>query len=437
VSDLFVVIESEPIGRIRADRSGRLTLDYEASWRESPQGYSLSASLRRTQASHSHKPVMSYLWNLLPENPNVLQRWAQQYHVSAANPFRLLAHVGADVPGAAQFLTAAQLAEIQSVNRPTIQWITRDELADRLRQLRADATVVRLPGDLGKMSLPGAQAKTAYYWDEKQKRWGVPSGRTPTTHIIKPCIPGFDGLVENEHLCQDIAARLGIAAARSSVLTLDHAYIVVERYDRAPPRGSRVPARIHQEDMCQAFGLLPARKYQEEGGPGISQVVDLIRHVSSDPDVDVDRFLRANQLNWLIGGTDAHAKNYSLLIDAGDEFRLAPLYDVSSQLPYPKLIPQRLAMKIGDRYDIGQVGVDDWRKLAQACALEAEYVLGRLTEMAAALPVTISEAREQALADGLAEKIIVPLARQLIEHVRDRLDSLASPARPRRRKLRS
>jgi serine/threonine-protein kinase HipA len=129
------------------------------------------------------------------------------------------------------------------------------------------------PGDIGKLSLPGAQAKTAYYWDVAKNRWGVPGGRTPTTHIVKPCIPGFDGLVENEHLCQDIAARLDLMAARSSVLALDETYIVIERYDRLPPLAeSPLPRRIHQEDLCQALSLLPARKYQEEGGPGIAQI---------------------------------------------------------------------------------------------------------------------------------------------------------------------
>src|SRR5882757_1174506 len=418
MSELLIMIEGSLIARVRAEKASRLSLDYEAGWRESPQGHSLSVSMPLAQITYPHKPVLSYLWNLLPENPNVLQRWGQQYHVSAANPFRLLAHVGADVPGAAQFIPPERLEEIQSAQQPTIDWMTIDELAERLRQLRADIAAVRRPGDIGKMSLPGAQAKTAYYWDEQANRWGVPGGRAPTTHIIKPCVPGFDGLVENEHLCQDIAARLGIPAANSHVLVLDQTYIVVERYDRLPAAaGSPFEQRIHQEDMCQALGLMPGKKYQEDGGPGIPQIVTLIRRVSSDPDVDVDRFLQANMFNWLIGGTDAHAKNYSLLIGAGDEIRLAPLYDLSSQLPYPELIEQRLSMKIGDCHEIRRVGIADWRKLAHDCTIEEERVLTMLTGMAKALPDEISAARDQALIEGLSETIIAPLARQLITHV--------------------
>jgi serine/threonine-protein kinase HipA len=427
MSELLVMIEGNLIGRVRADKAGRLSLDYEASWRESPQGHSLSVTMPLARITYLRKPVLSYLWNLLPENPNVLQRWGQQYHVSAANPFKLLANVGADVPGAAQFIPPERLEEIQSAQQPTIQWMTIDEFGERLRQLRADIAAIRRPGDIGKMSLPGAQAKTAYYWDKQANRWGVPGGRAPTTHIIKPCVPGVDGLVENEHLCQDIAARLGMPAANSSVLALDQTYIVVERYDRLPPaEGSSFVRRIHQEDLCQALGLMPGKKYQEDGGPGVAQIVTLIRRVSSDPEVDVDRFLQANMFNWLIGGTDAHAKNYSLLIGAGDETRLAPLYDLSSQLPYPELIEQRVSMKIGDSHDIGRIGIADWRKLARDCTIEEERVLNLLTGMAKALPDEISAAREQALSEGLSEIIIAPLAQQLITHVEERLATITA-----------
>jgi serine/threonine-protein kinase HipA len=136
--------------------------------------------------------------------------------------------------------------------------------------------------------------------------------------------------------------------------------------------------------------------------------------------------------NWLIGGTDAHAKNYSLLIGAGDEIRFAPLYDLSSQLSYPDLIEQRVAMKIGDHYDIRRVGIADWRKLARACTIEEERVLTLLRSMAKALPDAISAARKQALIEGLSEKFIAPLAQQLIKHVGERLAAITAVTSSRR-----
>jgi serine/threonine-protein kinase HipA len=435
MSELDVLIEGELIGRVRMNKTGRLSFDYKPHWRDSPNGHSLSVSMPLANITYSHNQVWPFLWNLLPENPNILQRWGQQYHVSAASPFKLLGFVGADVPGAAQFFPPAALAGIQAQRQPSIDWISLDELTQRLLLLRSDVAAVRRPGDVGKMSLPGAQAKTAFCWDEQRKRWGVPSGRAPTTHILKPAIPGFDGLVENEHLCQDIAARLGLPAARSSVLTLDRTtYIVVERFDRLPPApGSVFVQRVHQEDMCQALGLMPGRKYQRDGGPSIADIVTLIRRVSSNPDTDVDRFLDANAFNWLIGGTDAHAKNYSLLISSDDEIRLSPLYDLSSQLTYPELIEQRVAMSIGDQYDIPLIGFTEWQALASACSVNQETLLNRLRHLGDALPDVISAARDQALTDGLNREVITTLATVLIKHAKARRATLnAAPSKRRR-----
>ncbi len=141
--------------------------------------------------------------------------------------------------------------------------------------------------------------------------------------------------------------------------------------------------------------------------------------------------MRGNIFNWLIGGTDAHAKNYSLLISAGDEVRLAPLYDLSSQLPYPELIAQRVAMKIGDHYEIASVGLEDWRSVARACSVEEDDLLGMIAQMASALPDEISAARAQALIDGLSESVIAPLAQQLIQHAKERSASVSRRQRGR------
>jgi serine/threonine-protein kinase HipA len=427
MSELLILVDGKVIGRVLSEAGGRLSLHYEDSWVDIAGAHSLSASMPLGRLAYRHKLVRSFLWNLLPENPNVLRRWAQQYRVSEANPFKLLAYVGADVPGAAQFVPPERLEEIQSEHQPTIQWMNEDEFADRLRELRTDVAALRRPKDIGKMSLPGAQAKTAFYRDERTKQWGIPGGRTPTTHIIKPCIPGFDGLVENEYLCLNIANAVGLPAASSHVIALDEPYIVVERYDRLPPKdGSPFMQRVHQEDLCQALGIMPTEKYQEQGGPGIAEIVTLLRRVSANPDSDVDLFVQANAFNWFIGGTDAHAKNYSLLIGAGDEMRLAPLYDLSSQLPYPDLIEQRVAMKIGDNYRISRIGVEDWRKLARKSDLDEGHVLTMITNMARELPDRINDCRTRAPAERLNGDVITTLADKMIEHVNTQLSTITT-----------
>lgn len=192
MSELLILIEGELAGRVVADKSGRLSLSYEKAWRESPQSHSLSVNMPLAQITYPHKSVWPYLWNLLPENPNVLQRWAQQYHVSAGNPFKLLTHVGADTPGAAQFISPELRAEIQSEQHPVIEWISMDELRRRLIELRADASAMRRPGDVGKMSLPGAQAKTAFYWDREKNPQPDRSCLCSTSRTLQGALSGSE-----------------------------------------------------------------------------------------------------------------------------------------------------------------------------------------------------------------------------------------------------
>lgn len=142
---------------------------------------------------------------------------------------------------------------------------------------------------------------------------------------------------------------------------------------------------------------MPARKYQEEGGPGITTIITLIRRVSAAPEVDVDRFLQANMLNWLIGGTDAHAKNHALLSGAADELRLAPFYDLSSQSPYRDLVAQRVSMQIGEHCDISRVTPADWRKLARLSGVPEQNVVVTLSNMTRELPDHISAACDRAI----------------------------------------
>jgi len=212
-----------------------------------------------------------------------------------------------------------------------VQWISEKDVADRLRTLRKDHSAWRLANDIGQFSLAGAQPKTTLLF--KEGRWGIPSGRTPTTHILKPPTEEWDGHAENEHFCLELARNLGLIVATSRVETfLNETAIVIERYDRVS--GPTGLVRVHQEDLCQALGLPPTKEYENESGPGVGDIVALLRSRSTNSEEDVNRFVDALAFNWLIGGTDAHAKNYSILIGSGGVVRLAPLYDVASILPY-------------------------------------------------------------------------------------------------------
>jgi len=293
------------------------------------------------------------------------------------------------------------------------EWLDEKDIAERLRMLRADRAAWRIPRDTGQFSLAGTQPKTALL--HENGRWGVPSGRTPTTHILKPPTGEFDGHAENEHVCMRLASALGLITARSEVKWFeDQAAIVIERYDRE--RTDTGILRAHQEDVCQALAILPTRKYENDGGPGVRAIVALLRTFSGRPTEDVQRFVDAILFNWLIGGTDAHAKNYSMLIGAEGRARLAPLYDVASILPYG-FDPQRvrLAMKIGGEYGLRDIGPRQWRKLALDLRLDAEVLLARIRDLSRALPDIVADIRRQTEREGLDHPLITRLCDALIE----------------------
>ena len=401
---LVVVADRRMMGEIRRDRRGRLAFVYDDRWRSLDAAYPLSLSMPLVVAEHEHARIEPWLWGLLPDNEVILARWGQNFHVSPRNPFALLGAVGEDCPGAVQLARPNRVDELLRADDAQVDWLTEAEVAERLRILRQDQAAWRLTHDTGQFSLAGAQPKTALLFDGQ--RWGVPYGPMPTTHILKPPVNGFDGHAENEHLCLALARALGLPAARSEVRRFEgETAIVVERYDRA--RHADSIRRLHQEDICQVLGLPPTRKYQNEGGPGCAEINEAIRTHSGKPGDDARTFARAIMLNWIIGGTDAHAKNFSMLIGTAGRARLAPLYDVVSTLPYgfdPKRL--KMATRIGGKYRLEELYSRHWVRFAKEVHLPPAEVLDAGQTIAEMLPSTCAEIVEEAHANGLAHPIL-------------------------------
>ena len=365
-NELVALLDGKEVGRVHRDARGRLTFVYEDEWRNAADAYPLSLSMPLGAKEHGRSVIEAFLWGLLPDNERVLDRWAAKFQVSARNAFALISHVGEDCAGAVQFVTPDRLETIRRGKEDKVDWLDESDIAIRLKALREDHAAWRLPRDTGQFSLAGAQPKTALLL--KNGRWGVPSGRLPTTHILKPPTGHFDGHAENEHICLMLARSLRLPAAQSKVMRFkEEIAIVIERYDRQH-KGNDI-VRVHQEDICQALGTMPTKKYQNEGGPSATNIVELLRNYSTDREDDLDTFVAALGFNWLIAGTDAHAKNFSLLLGAR-RVRLAPLYDVASILPYDEfdMHKVKLAMKIGGEYKLDQSVCANGRSLRAKCA---------------------------------------------------------------------
>jgi len=413
--ELVALVENREMGRVRRDRNGRLSFTYSEDWRRAADAFPLSLSMPLALGEHGHAKIDPYLWGLLPDNEQVLDKWGRKFHVSARNAFGLIAHVGEDAPVAVQFVRPERVDALRRASPADIDWLTEAMIAERLRALRADHGAWRLPRDTGQFSLAGAQPKTALLF--LNGRWGLPSGRVPTTHILKPPTGEFDGHAENEHFCLELARALGFAVPNSRVMRFeDQIAIVVERYDRVQVARAAFQ-RIHQEDICQALAIPPTRKYESEGGPGVRQTVELLRTYSTKSEEDIETFLDAVALNWLIAGTDAHAKNYAVLIGAGGSVRLAPLYDLASVLPYPDfdLRRVRMAMKIGGEYRLHDIGLRQWQKLAKEVRRDADSVIARVGALADLVSARIPEVIQQLAGEGLKHPILARLSKGLTE----------------------
>ena len=275
---------------------------------------------------------------MLPEASN-RKVIARIFGISDKNDFAMLGQIGGECAGAVTILpvnTAIQAADNHYRD------LTDNELTKILqdlpqRPLMAGADGIRL-------SLAGAQDKIAVRLDKA--KMSIPLGNAPSTHILKPAIATYDGIVFNEALCMALAAEAGLAAAETTIgRTGDIDYLLIERFDRYPDEQGQTH-RLHQEDFCQALGIPSEIKYQDEGGPSLKDCFSLLRVASSTPVIDLRALLDAVIFNLIIGNHDAHAKNFSLLYLPDRSTRFAPLYDLVSTVFYPELTA-RMAMKIG------------------------------------------------------------------------------------------
>jgi len=423
-NELVALLDGKEIGRVQRDARERIKFVYDDEWRKAPDAYPLSLSMPLGAKEHGRAVTEAFLWGLLPDNERVLARWAAKFQVSARNVFALISHVGEDCAGAIQFMTPDRLDVLRGGKEDKVEWLSETDIAKRLETLRADHAAWRLPRDTGQFSLAGTQPKTALLF--QNDRWGIPSGRLPTTHILKPPTGQFDGHAENEHICLKLARSLGLPTAQSTVMGFKKEIaIVVERYDRQR-KGNDI-IRVHQEDVCQALGIMPTKKYQNEGGPSAFDIVQLLRTYSTDREADLETFIDALGFNWIIAGTDAHAKNYSLLL-SGRRIRLAPLYDMASILPYDDFDFQKmkLAMKVGGEYTLSLIGLRQWQKFAREMRIDTDALVERLDAMAERLPDEVNVARAGARSEGLDAPIIERLAKELIERANACRKSLAA-----------
>jgi serine/threonine-protein kinase HipA len=374
---LDVYLHRDLVGHLAQDKSDHITFKYVDTWAEHPASRALSQSLPLQKGRFAQRECRGFFSGILPEQSQ-RELVARNLGISAGNDFAMLEKIGGECAGAVTFMPAGQpLPDITARYHD----LSDDDLVSVLK------TLPRRPLLAGeddvRLSLAGAQNKVAVKVSGTQI--SIPLKNAPSTHILKPASERFVGVPANEVLCLRLASAVGIpavAAETRSIQGID--YTLIERYDRTLTQIPERPEyrRLHQEDFCQALGIVSEHKYQSEGGPSFKQCFDLLRAVSSAPVIDLQRLLDAAIFNYLIGNHDAHGKNFSLLYGAGqDNVRLAPLYDLVCTLYYPEL-SRKMAMKIGGEYLLDKVAPRNFEKLAEETGLAKPLVKRRVPALA-------------------------------------------------------
>jgi serine/threonine-protein kinase HipA len=411
---LDVYLHDELVGHLVQDDGGQMSFEYRESWLAKSGATPLSQSLPLRKERFPSRECRGFFGGILPEESK-REIVARNLGISAGNDYAMLERIGGECAGAVTFMPAGQVLPNRDYH---YRKLDAKELAGILRELPKHPL---LAGEKGiRLSLAGAQDKVAVRIEGDEV--SLPLGGAPSTHILKPAVERFAGVVSNEALCMKLAAQTNLPAANVQTRKIeDVEYLLVERYDRRHVTTEGVPGveRLHQEDFCQAQNIVPEMKYQKEGGPSFKQCFTLLRNVSSAPVIDLGRLLDAAVFNYLVGNNDAHGKNFSLVYlgvgTAINAVRLAPLYDVISTIYYPELNTD-MAMRIGREYSSEKVMPKDFQQLAEDAGFAKPLVRRRVPELADALSEVLGKTN---MTDDVSQAVAA-LIRKRCETVRNR-----------------
>jgi len=388
-NDLYIYINDDRIGILTRQATGQLSFQYEADWLQQDNAYPISLSMPLSDIPIKDTAVKYYFDNLLPDSELILQRIQERFNIPTKHSFDILTHIGSDCVGALQLLTHPRDAYEKKINATPID---DKSIAKLLNNYKTAPLGMDKKTDF-RISIAGAQEKTALLWHKNQ--WHLPHANTPTSHIIKLPIgylshSGIDlsDSVGNEWLCSKILAEYGLDVCQGEIVNFDDIKtLVVKRFDREWENNDSWLKRIPQEDMCQALGISPVLKYESDGGPGMKDIMTLLR--GSDKAID-DRyhFMKSTFLFWLLGAFDGHAKNFSILIKDNGAYQLTPLYDIMSaysiaekrQIEWHRL---KMAMRVkGKRghYKWREIQMRHWFSTAKYCNFPEEQMQAIIEE---------------------------------------------------------
>lgn len=391
VQRLTVFQNDQEVGVLERAINGAVSFTYSSAWLDRDDAIPISLSLPLREDPYTGAAASYFFDNLLPDNDAIRRKIASQVKAESERPFDLLYSIGQDCVGSLQFLPEQTPLPKNEIQKGAA--LKEAEIARMLKNLDFFPLGMQADESEFRLSIAGAQEKTALL--RIKGRWYKPHGSTPTTHILKPPMgilhSGIDlrTSVENEWLCLQICRELGLQVAECQMATFeDQKCLVVERFDRKWKSQNRL-IRIPQEDLCQALGFPPSKRYQSDGGPGIVDLMDFL-NASDERRKDRSDFIRAQIIFFLLAATDGHAKNFSIFLTRSG-FRLTPFYDIMTIFPaisrkQVHLPKAKLAMAIAKHYRIGEIARRHFESMAKASGLPLKELALLIEEIREAIP---------------------------------------------------
>lgn len=372
---LNVFFGNTKAGSLESTENRGVIFTYDENYLINKNSVPLSASLPLQLEEFSQKQCIPFFSGLLPEEDS-RKKIADYLHISETSTLKLLEALGGECAGLISILSEEDSLSVETsykLDSKNYELLDYNRLSDFIEKINTRPLIKA--DDKLRLSLAGAQEKLAL--TKINGEWYLPLNGAPSTHILKPSRTGsLSSLAQNEYICMKLAKKFGLSIPDVDLLNIAGKDIfVVERYDRL--KETNTIQRLHQEDFCQALGIMSISKNQNDGGPGIADIFNTILKVCTVPALESQKFLKYVLFNYLMGNCDSHGKNYSLLYK-NNRVELSPLYDVVSTIIYSGLT-EKLSMKIGKHYEIQKVSKEDFSLLAGSLNIK-HSVLSKIFE---------------------------------------------------------
>ena len=368
------------VGEIVGTSSDDARFTYTESYLKDPESRAVSISMPLEQQSFSVESTRNFFEGLLPEG-FTRRCVAEWLHRDEKDYLAILAGLGQECLGAIKIID-----ESRAVLPSKYKELTSEEVKKLAQEGATESAEMVTKSHL---SLTGASGKVGLYYDEQKDKWYLPIGEAPSTHIVKQSHIRLKRIVANEQLCLLTAKNLGIEIPQSFIIKTESneaedVLFATKRYDRRMQsngrklNGMNIPYRLHQEDFSQALGIPASEKYEKDGGSYLSKMFGILRDYSASPIEDQLKLWDICVFNFLIGNTDTHIKNLSLLYGKDlKTIRLAPAYDIVSTMVYESST-ENMALSIGGDYSIRKITEESFAKEATKAGLGVKMAMKRL-----------------------------------------------------------